>query len=87
MHAIILERERGRGSGIFFFDEMQNDVIWGNFRVSYKIESSTILKTDRQEFLKLSKICPPCLSRYEHLYCFVQVHFKISMNMHQSKGR
>jgi hypothetical protein len=22
----------------------------------------------------------------KHLHCFVQVHFKISMNMHQSKG-
>jgi hypothetical protein len=32
---------------------MQNGVIWGHFRVSYNIESSTILKTDRQEFLKI----------------------------------
>jgi hypothetical protein len=40
VHAIILER--GRGSGIFF-DEMQNGAIWGHFRVSYNIESSTIL--------------------------------------------
>jgi hypothetical protein len=61
-------------------------VIWGHFRVSYiNIESSTILMTlIDKNFLKLSKICPLCLSRYEHLHCFVQVHFKISMNMHQS---
>jgi hypothetical protein len=86
VHAIILER--GRGSGIYFFDEMQNGAIWGHFRVSYNIESSTILMTlIDKNFLKLSKICPSCLSRYEHLHCFVQVHFKISMNMHQSKGR
>jgi hypothetical protein len=31
-----------------------------------------------KNFLKLSKICPSCFSRYEHLHCFVQVHFKIS---------
>jgi hypothetical protein len=24
-----------------------------------------------KNFLKLSKICPSCLSRYEHLHCFV----------------
>jgi hypothetical protein len=35
----------------FFFDEMQNGAIWDHFRVSYNIESSTILMTDRQEFL------------------------------------
>jgi hypothetical protein len=46
VHAIILEG----GGGGFFFDEMQNGAIWGHFRVSYKIESSTILKADRQEF-------------------------------------
>jgi hypothetical protein len=38
-----------------------------------------------KNFLKLFKICPSCLNKYEHLHCFVQVHFKISMNMHQSK--
>jgi hypothetical protein len=38
VHAIILER--GRGS-----DEMHNGAIWGHFRVSYNIESSTILMT------------------------------------------
>ena len=55
MHAIILER--GRGSGIYFFDEMQNGAIWGHFRVSYDIESSTILMTlIDKNFLKLSKI-------------------------------
>jgi translation elongation factor EF-G len=65
---------------------MQNGVICGHFRVSYNIESSTILMTlIDKNFLKLSKICHSCLSRYEHLHCFVQVHFKISMNMHQSK--
>jgi hypothetical protein len=26
-----------------FFSEMQNGAIWGHFRVSYNIESSTIL--------------------------------------------
>jgi hypothetical protein len=36
--------ERGRGSGIFF-DEMHNGAIWGHFRVSYNIESSTISMT------------------------------------------
>jgi hypothetical protein len=56
VHAIILER--GRGSGIIFFYEMQNGAIWGHFRVSYKIESSTILKTDRQEFLKIVQNLP-----------------------------
>ena len=40
---------------------------------SYNIESSTILMIDRQEFLKLFQNLP-----------FV---FKISVNMHQSKGR
>ena len=40
---------------------------------SYNIESSTILMTDRQEFLKLFQNLP-----------FV---FKISVNIHQSKGR
>ena len=40
MHAIILERGGGLG---FFFDEIQNGAIWGHFRVSYNIESSTIL--------------------------------------------
>jgi hypothetical protein len=54
VHAIILER--GRGSGIFF-DEMQNGANWGHFRISYNIESSTILMIDKN-FLKLSKICP-----------------------------
>jgi hypothetical protein len=29
-----------------------------SFRVSYKIESSTILKTDRQEFLKIVQNLP-----------------------------
>jgi hypothetical protein len=33
-----------------------------------------------KNFLKLSKICPSCFSRYEHLHCFVQVHFKISVH-------
>ena len=77
MHAIILEK--GRGSGMFF-DEMQNDAIWGHCRVSYNIELSTILMTlIDKNFLKLSKIYPSCLSRYEHvhLHCFVHVRFKI----------
>ena len=79
MHVIILER--GRGSGIFF-EEMQNGAIWGHFKVSYNIESSTILMTlIDKNFLKFSKICSSCLSRYEHLHCFVQVHFKISVNI------
>jgi hypothetical protein len=48
----------GGGLG-FFFDEMQNGAIWGHFRVSYNIESSTILMTlIDKNFLKLSKICP-----------------------------
>jgi hypothetical protein len=51
VHAIILEM--GRGSGLFF-DEMQNGAIWGHFRVSYNIESSTILMTlIDKNFLKL----------------------------------
>ena len=54
MHAIILER----GVWDFVFDEMQNGAIWGHFRVSYNIESSTILKTDRQEFLKIVQNLP-----------------------------
>ena len=79
MHAIILES--GRGSGIFF-EEMQNGAIWGHFKVSYNIESSTILMTlIDKNFLNLSKICLSCLSRYEHHHCFVQVHFKISVNI------
>jgi hypothetical protein len=40
---------------IIIFDEMQNGAIWGHFRVSYNIESSTILMTDRQEYLKIVK--------------------------------
>jgi hypothetical protein len=64
VHAIILKR--GRGSGIFF-EEMQNGAIWGHFKFSFNIESSTILMTlIDKNFLKLSKICPSCLSRYEH---------------------
>ena len=60
MHAIILN---GSGSGSAprlncFFDEMQNGAIWDHFRVSYNIESSTILMTDRQEFLKLVQNLP-----------------------------
>jgi hypothetical protein len=31
--------------GFVFIDEMQNGAIWGHFRVSYNIESSTILMT------------------------------------------
>ena len=46
MHAIII------------FDEMQNGAIWGHFRVSYNIESSTILMTNRQEYLKIVKDLP-----------------------------
>jgi hypothetical protein len=42
VHAIILKR--GRGSGIFF-EEMQNGAIWGHFKFSFNIESSTILMT------------------------------------------
>ena len=42
MHAIILER----GGGLeFFFEEIQIAAIWGHFKVSYNIESSTILMT------------------------------------------
>ena len=52
MHAIILERGEGLG---FCFDEMQNGAIWGHFRVSYNIESSTILMT---EFLKIVQNLP-----------------------------
>ena len=56
--------------------------------VSYNIESSTIYTTlIVKNFLKLFAICSSCLSRYEHLHCFVQVHFKILVNMHQCKGR
>jgi hypothetical protein len=52
VHAIILER--GRGVCDFFY-EMQNDAIWGHFRVSYSIESSTILMTlIDKNFLKLT---------------------------------
>jgi hypothetical protein len=47
---------------IIMFDEMQNGAIWGHFRVSYNIESSTILMTDRQEYLKIVKFCPSCLA-------------------------
>ena len=43
---------------INIFDEMQNGAIWGYFRVSYNIESSTILMTDRQEYLKIVKNVP-----------------------------
>ena len=56
--------------------------------VSYNIESSTIYTTlIDKNLLKLFAICPSCLSRYQHLHCFVQVHFKILVNMHQCKGR
>jgi hypothetical protein len=37
---------------------VQNGAIWGHFRVSYNIESSTILMTDRQEYLKIVKNVP-----------------------------
>jgi len=79
VHVIIPETGGGLG---FFLDEMENGVIWGHFGVSYNIESSTILMTlINKNFLKLSKICPSCFIRYEHLHCFVQVHFKISVNI------
>jgi hypothetical protein len=39
------------------FEEMQNGAIWGHFKVSYNIESSTILMTlIDKNFLQLSKI-------------------------------
>ena len=40
---------------ISIFDEMQNGAIWGHFMVSYNIESSTILMTDREEYLRIVK--------------------------------
>jgi hypothetical protein len=44
VHTIILN---GSGSGsalpLKIFDEMQNGAIWGHFRVSYNIKSSTIM--------------------------------------------
>jgi hypothetical protein len=43
---------------IIIFDEMHHGAIWGHFRVSYNIESSTILMTDRQEYLKIVKNLP-----------------------------
>jgi hypothetical protein len=43
---------------IIIFDEMQNGAIWGHFRVSYNIESSTMLMTDGQEYLKIVKNVP-----------------------------
>ena len=46
MHAMII------------FDEVQNGAIWGHFRVSDNIESSTILLTDRQEYFKIVKNLP-----------------------------
>ena len=80
-HSSTFALERGRGLG-FFVEDMQNGAIWGHFKVSYNIESSTIsMNLIDKNFLKLSKICPSCLSRYEHLHCFVQVHFKISVNI------
>jgi hypothetical protein len=55
VHAII--RERGRGSGIYFFDEMQNGAIWGHFRVSYDIEFvRSTMKNDRLSSLGLVHI-------------------------------
>jgi hypothetical protein len=48
---------RGRGGLGFIFEEMQNDAIWGHFKVSYNRESSTILMTlIDKNFLKLSTI-------------------------------
>jgi hypothetical protein len=44
VHAIIPERGGGGGLG-FSFEEMQNGAIWGHFKVSYNIESRTILMT------------------------------------------
>ena len=60
MHAINLNgSESGSAPRLnLFFDEMQNGAIWDHFRVSYNIESSTILMTDRQEFLKLVQNLP-----------------------------
>jgi hypothetical protein len=55
VHAIILER--GRGSGIFFY-EMQNGEIWGHFRVSYNRIKHNFNDFDRQEFLKIVKNLP-----------------------------
>jgi hypothetical protein len=47
---------RGGGGLGFLFYEMQNGAIWGHFRDSYNIESSTILMTfDRQKILKIEK--------------------------------
>jgi hypothetical protein len=54
VHAIILEKRRG---SVICFDDMQNGAIWGHFRGSNNIESSTILMTlIEKNFLKLSKI-------------------------------
>jgi hypothetical protein len=47
----------GEGVWDYFFEEMQNDAIWGHFKVSYNRESSTILMTlIDKNFLKLSTI-------------------------------
>jgi hypothetical protein len=43
---------------IIIFEEMQNGAIWGHLRVSYNIESSTMLMTDRQEYLQIVKHLP-----------------------------
>jgi hypothetical protein len=64
-----------RVHAIIIFDEMLNGAIWGHFRVSYNIESSTILMTDRQEYLKIVKNLP------------FKVDFKIPVNMQQSQRR
>jgi hypothetical protein len=54
---------RGGGGLGFVFEEMQNGAIWDHFKISYIIESSTILMTLKDKnFLKLSKICMPVAS-------------------------
>jgi hypothetical protein len=70
---------------MIIFDEMQNRAIWGHFRVSYNIESSTILMTDRQEYLpfvtwQIRTLPLLCTSPLQNLGEYASILEKICIN-------
>jgi hypothetical protein len=70
---------RGGGGLGFFFEEMQNGAIWGHFKVSYNIESSTILMTtvNNRTVLKNGSCCTvrpgkvSCLQKFRHFWMII----------------
>ena len=70
---------RGGGGLGFFFEEMQNGAIWGHFKVSYNIESNTILMTtvNNRTVLKNGSCCTvrpgkvSCLQKIRHFWVII----------------